>query len=158
MLTVLVFLRALEYFEGILFLTTNRVALIDSAFKSRIHLSIPYPALDSTSRKKLWKAVLSLHKDGSTDGLLSSGELESLDDEGMNGRQIKNAARIALATASDQGGTLTLEHLKAVLGVMKSFDAAFNSPKRRDMEEGRMLDPTLIDPNAGSKKRKFPTH
>lgn len=43
---LVVFLRTLEYYAGILFLTTNRVALFDDAFKSRIHMSLYYPALD----------------------------------------------------------------------------------------------------------------
>jgi len=37
---VSVFLRILEYYSGILFLTTNRVGTIDEAFKSRIHVSL----------------------------------------------------------------------------------------------------------------------
>jgi hypothetical protein len=37
---VSVFLRVLEYYSGILFLTTNRVGTIDEAFKSRIHISL----------------------------------------------------------------------------------------------------------------------
>ncbi|KAK8113385.1 hypothetical protein PG984_013911 [Apiospora sp. TS-2023a] len=42
---VSVFLRVLEYYNGILFLTTNRVGSLDEAFKSRVHLSLYYPAL-----------------------------------------------------------------------------------------------------------------
>lgn len=38
---VSVFLRALEYYEGILILTTNRVGTFDEAFKSRIQLALP---------------------------------------------------------------------------------------------------------------------
>jgi hypothetical protein len=41
-----VFLRVLEYYNGILFLTTNRVGTLDEAFKSRIHVSLYYPPLD----------------------------------------------------------------------------------------------------------------
>lgn len=37
---VSVFLRVLEYYSGILFLTTNRVGTIDEAFKSRIQISL----------------------------------------------------------------------------------------------------------------------
>lgn len=37
---VSVFLRVLEFYAGILFLTTNRVGTIDEAFKSRIHISL----------------------------------------------------------------------------------------------------------------------
>lgn len=36
----------LEYYSGILFLTTNRVGTLDEAFKSRIHMSLYYPPLD----------------------------------------------------------------------------------------------------------------
>lgn len=39
---VSVFLRVLEYYNGLLFLTTNRVGAVDEAFKSRIHLSLYY--------------------------------------------------------------------------------------------------------------------
>ncbi|KAF4887247.1 hypothetical protein CGCF415_v014929 [Colletotrichum fructicola] len=42
---VSVFLRVLEYYSGILFLTTNRVGLLDEAFKSRIHISLYYEPL-----------------------------------------------------------------------------------------------------------------
>ncbi|KAI1157218.1 hypothetical protein F4825DRAFT_468016 [Nemania diffusa] len=45
---VSVFLRVLEYYSGILFLTTNRVGTLDEAFKSRIHVSLYYPPLDRT--------------------------------------------------------------------------------------------------------------
>ena len=37
---VSIFLRLLEYFQGILFLTTNRVATFDDAFQSRIHIAL----------------------------------------------------------------------------------------------------------------------
>lgn len=37
---VTIFLRMLEYFNGILFLTTNRVMSFDPAFQSRIHMAL----------------------------------------------------------------------------------------------------------------------
>ena len=42
---VSVFLRVLEYYEGILILTSNRVGTFDEAFKSRIQLSLHYENL-----------------------------------------------------------------------------------------------------------------
>ena len=42
-----VFLRLLEYHQGVLFLTTNRVKNIDSAFYSRISVALQYPAATS---------------------------------------------------------------------------------------------------------------
>jgi ATP-dependent Clp protease ATP-binding subunit ClpA len=49
-----VFLRALDYFQGILFLTTNRVGHFDEAFMSRIHLSLGYEPLSNNAREKIW--------------------------------------------------------------------------------------------------------
>lgn len=58
---VSIFLRVLEYYEGIMFLTTNRVQTFDAAFQSRIHISLEYPELDTKSRKTVWKNFLKQH-------------------------------------------------------------------------------------------------
>ncbi|KAH8722459.1 P-loop containing nucleoside triphosphate hydrolase protein, partial [Phaeosphaeriaceae sp. PMI808] len=52
---VSVFLRVLEYYEGILILTSNRVGTFDEAFKSRIQLSPHYENLNKAQRQKIWK-------------------------------------------------------------------------------------------------------
>ena len=49
-----VFLRALEYFKGILFLTTNRIGAFDDAFVSRIHVQLGYDKLDEVARQHIW--------------------------------------------------------------------------------------------------------
>lgn len=51
---VSVFLRLTEYYQGILFLTTNRVETFDEAFQSRIHMGIRYENLTAKARKKIW--------------------------------------------------------------------------------------------------------
>lgn len=50
-----VFLRALEYYEGVLFLTTNKVGSFDEAFKSRISMALYYPPLKKTQTKRIWE-------------------------------------------------------------------------------------------------------
>ncbi|KAJ7213578.1 P-loop containing nucleoside triphosphate hydrolase protein, partial [Mycena pura] len=50
-----IFLRQLEYYQGILILTTNLIADCDPAFESRIHLSIHYPDLGFNSRRQIWQ-------------------------------------------------------------------------------------------------------
>lgn len=52
---ILVFLRILEYYSGILFLTTNRVGVIDDAFQSRLHLNLYYPKLTKKQTKAIFK-------------------------------------------------------------------------------------------------------
>lgn len=60
---VSIFLRVLEYYEGILVLTTNRVGMFDEAFKSRVQLAIHFPSLGQEQRPGVilsnpWKAKL----------------------------------------------------------------------------------------------------
>jgi hypothetical protein len=50
-----VFLRELEYYQGILFLTTNRVGKFDDAFVSRIHVVLHYPGLTKDDRWAIWE-------------------------------------------------------------------------------------------------------
>jgi AAA+ superfamily predicted ATPase len=45
-----VFLRKLEYHQGVLFLTTNRVKAFDPAFNSRINVAIRYHDLTKDAR------------------------------------------------------------------------------------------------------------
>lgn len=51
---VSMFLRALEYYKGVLFLTTNRVEAFDSAFTSRIHVALHYRKLNDEDRGRIW--------------------------------------------------------------------------------------------------------
>ncbi|KAF2845603.1 hypothetical protein T440DRAFT_407597, partial [Plenodomus tracheiphilus IPT5] len=55
---VSVFLRLLEYYAGLLILTTNRARTFDEAFRSRIHISLYYPWLDQDTIAKIWKISL----------------------------------------------------------------------------------------------------
>lgn len=45
----------MEYYKGILFLTTNRVGEFDDAFISRIHLVLRYESLNLEARNKIWQ-------------------------------------------------------------------------------------------------------
>ena len=49
----LVFLQMLEYYEGILIITSNCIGAFNKAFKSRIQLAISASSLRSELRKKV---------------------------------------------------------------------------------------------------------
>jgi SpoVK/Ycf46/Vps4 family AAA+-type ATPase len=49
-----VFLRVLEYFNGLLFLTTNRIDDIDEAIVSRCIALIRYHTPDTAARERIW--------------------------------------------------------------------------------------------------------
>lgn len=52
------FLRALEYYDGILFLTTNRVGAFDDAFISRIHIQLYYKPFGEEDRRAVWQTFV----------------------------------------------------------------------------------------------------
>ncbi len=52
-----VFLRVLEYFNGLLFLTTNRIDDIDEAIISRCIALIKFYPPDGTARRKIWTVM-----------------------------------------------------------------------------------------------------
>ncbi|KIM25038.1 hypothetical protein M408DRAFT_331498 [Serendipita vermifera MAFF 305830] len=117
---VAVFLRQLEYFAGILFLTTNRVSTFDDAFQSRIHVALRYHDLDADTRAAIWKAFLT--KVGAAE-TLSKQEWTALVSKKVNGRQIKNAVRTAQALAHSKNEELKFAHINQVLTVMDQFES-----------------------------------
>ncbi|KAF3180901.1 hypothetical protein TWF225_009220 [Orbilia oligospora] len=120
---VSVFLRVLEYYSGILFLTTNRVGHLDEAFKSRIHISLYYEPLDKDQTIEIFKMNMArlekMEKERVQFQETSNEKLPEVcieekrildfadrhfDDsdefERWNGRQIRNAFQIAFSLAN----------------------------------------------------------
>jgi site-specific recombinase XerD len=93
----LVFLRILEYYDGILILTSNRVGIFDEAFKSRIQVSLHYEDHTASARKAIWKNFLNILETSGANADISELEdhLEELSEEVLNGRQIRNAVSTA---------------------------------------------------------------
>lgn len=111
---VSIFLRTLEYYQGILFLTTNRVSNMDAAFQSRIHISMAYPDLTATSRRQIWSNFLMLSNQSSE---LSEHDLDSLAKVSLNGRQIKNILKTAFLIAVRKRMPLKKEFVETVLAI-----------------------------------------
>lgn len=122
---VSVFLRVLEYYEGILVLTSNRVGIFDEAFKSRIQLALHFPNLGPYQRLRIWENFIdrlaSFH-DSSIDIADLRDHLDDLKEEKMNGRQIRNAITTARQYTEWKKTTLTYEHLRVVIDVSGRFD------------------------------------
>ena len=113
---VSIFLRMLEYYEGILFLTTNRVDNIDAAFQSRIHISMQYEELSVTSRKHVWINFLAASSKGKGH-LFTNDDLDLLAQRRMNGREIKNVLKTAQLLASRKREELGAWHVESVLAI-----------------------------------------
>lgn len=131
----LVFLRVLEYYEGIMFLTTNRVGVFDTAFKSRIHLAIRYPPLSTTSRRELWETFITSGAAENKPEWLDSTHLDKLAGYELNGRQIKNIVRAGFALALSASTELSLKHIAMGLKALKSFDSDFADDSGRNSND-----------------------
>lgn len=87
---VSIFLRQLEYYQGILILTTNRANTLDEAFQSRIHLCYNYPNLSHAARKSIWEEFL--RRAAANPHLvldLEAAAVEELAHTELNGRQVR---------------------------------------------------------------------
>ncbi|KAF2792672.1 putative ATP-dependent zinc metalloprotease FtsH [Melanomma pulvis-pyrius CBS 109.77] len=117
-----IFLRQLEYFQGIMFLTTNRVDNMDAAFESRIHLTLNYNELDKASRRQVWSTFLDrcYEMRDSSVGKFTDAEVDRLAKVQLNGRQIKNVLKTAQLLASKYDECLGIGHLETVLKLRKA--------------------------------------
>jgi SpoVK/Ycf46/Vps4 family AAA+-type ATPase len=133
------FLRALEYYQGILFLTTNRVGSFDDALISRIHVQLYYPEFTEAQRQMVWKTFIKkLEHDRKGYMRLDYAAKDYIRHSGMgslkwNGREIRNAFQTAVSLAEyeaekDEEGTIlvTEDHLRAVVELSKDFKDYLN--------------------------------
>lgn len=123
---VSVFLRVLEYHDGILILTSNRVGTFDEAFKSRIQLALHYKPLTMAQRRKIWRNFLAWLKDmGESDAVDFDDISDNLDElarHEMNGRQIRNSLTTARQLAKFKKKVMSYDDLEHVISVTGEFD------------------------------------
>lgn len=96
----------MEYYRGILFLTTNRVGHIDDAIMSRVHLVVRYEPLKPAARKKIWAQFVEKLMEDRQDFMVEpratayiEAFFEDTDIE-WNGREIRNGKTASNAVCS----------------------------------------------------------
>jgi SpoVK/Ycf46/Vps4 family AAA+-type ATPase len=115
----------LEYYDGILILTSNRVGTFDEAFKSRIHLPIYYPNLDEEQRVQIWRNFIRILSKTTKDRVdiddleLNVNKLARID---MNGRQIRNVITMARYLAKFRKQMLVYKHVQDAVASVVDFD------------------------------------
>lgn len=145
------FLRRMEYFQGLLFLTTNRVGQIDDAFISRVHVAIGYKSLTSEDRKRIWNGFfkklvkeragkIQIAADAKKWVLENAGTGEAA----FNGRDIRNALQTAITLAesdceedpdfdsSKETIVVLKHHFQRVLEISNKFHEYVASIRRQD--------------------------
>ncbi|KAI2776155.1 P-loop containing nucleoside triphosphate hydrolase protein [Daldinia loculata] len=139
------FLRALEFYDGILFLTTNRVGSFDDAFISRVHLQLYYPDFDDDQRRQIWQTFIDklakergdyMRLNVDAKDYIRGAEMRALK---WNGREIRNAFQTAVSLAEydaekgeDGKIMITDEHLRAVVELSKDFKNYLNELHKGD--------------------------
>ncbi|KAK1046578.1 hypothetical protein LTR74_017919 [Friedmanniomyces endolithicus] len=130
------FLRLIEFYDGILILTTKRVGTFDEAFKSRIQLALRYHPLNNSQRKKIWTNFL--NRLSSVEEQMELPQIQARLDElariPINGREIRNTLNTARQLARFQGIPLNYSHLQKVLGVSREFEDYIKEVKGVDDE------------------------
>jgi SpoVK/Ycf46/Vps4 family AAA+-type ATPase len=102
-----IFLRLLDYYQGMLFLTSNRPEVIDEAVLSRVMLRLAYPDLGAGSRQEIWRSMLR-----AAEMQIEEETLVAIAEWNLNGRQIRNLTR--LARILHPAGRVTLEDMQEV--------------------------------------------
>ncbi|KAI0968984.1 ATPase [Xylaria arbuscula] len=139
---VSVFLRVLEYYDGILILTSNRVGTFDEAFRSRIQLTLRYENLTKLQRHKIWtNFVRRLEKLESSKAAAASSSspttrvnsdfgfdfkditehIDELAERNLNGREIRNAISTARQLAMYKREPMNYKHLQRVIKETSNF-------------------------------------
>ncbi|KAI9692396.1 MAG: hypothetical protein M1822_006627 [Bathelium mastoideum] len=142
---VAVFLKHLEYFSGIVFLTTNRIHVFDAAMKSRVHLALGYKPPEREMRRAIWRQTL-LSLPAENIKMDVDDAIESLIDENLNGREITNAIHTARTLARYEESPLMLKHIETVFGVKNDFEVSLKRMRDFALASGSSRGGSLVKP------------
>ncbi|KAF3015628.1 hypothetical protein E8E14_011058 [Neopestalotiopsis sp. 37M] len=123
---VSVFLRVLEYYQGIMILTTNQIAQFDVAVQSRINVAFKYDSLTSKQTVNIFKMFLGQYK---KNGMVNVDEYDAIDTwcekklpkNGFDGRQIRNVITSAVGLAASNNEKLGVGYLEEVVEIVFDF-------------------------------------
>jgi len=106
-----VFLRVLEYFNGVLFMTTNRSDLVDDAIASRCIARIDYPMPPPEDQRRIWRILSDVAECAITPEVVEEILLKHND---LSGRDIKNLIKLAKAVSTARNEPITVETIDFV--------------------------------------------
>lgn len=144
---VAVFLKLLDRYNGLLFLTTNRADVIDPAMQSRIAMHFRYEDLTPETRSKIWNLLLSKNK-----VTMSEADVKVLSELGMNGRQIRNLIRVGMAVNAqrtlNEKSPMMVEDWKALASEIVMLQFGVRTAKQ---EQGQKKEKEIVTSLAGKR-------
>lgn len=113
----------MEYYQGLMFLTTNRFEVIDLAFQSRIDIILPYKPLDQPARRQIWRNLISQIRNCPFE--VGDEDLDKLATISVNGREIKNLLKSAQMMARQRDAPVTADMLQNLATMRLEAQRAF---------------------------------
>jgi hypothetical protein len=107
------FLRTLEYYRGVLIMTTNCLRQMDSAMASRTNLCVEYSALCREDRKRLWELF--------RDSRLQFGRICQGRTQWPRGEFKPSIVKMAKANALSASSILSSHYVKEALGAYRNM-------------------------------------
>lgn len=116
-------LRVLEYYDGIMILTTNRIKSLDTAVQSRIHLAIQYKDLQIQQKYKIFSTFLDRIDQNRIEDRdkIEKNLKKELKKWMINGRQIRNIVSSADSLARSKHKKLSWEDLELAYDTTAEF-------------------------------------
>jgi hypothetical protein len=96
-----VFLRVLEYYSGVLFLTTNRSDLVDDAIASRCIARVDYGAPPTEDLRRIWNILSETILGAALDTAIIDGLVQKFPK--LSGRDVKNLLKLSKLVSATNG-------------------------------------------------------
>ncbi|KAF2239553.1 hypothetical protein EV356DRAFT_528144 [Viridothelium virens] len=109
-------------------------------------MAIGYKDFTPKERERIWKSLLKpvLEDASDEDKAILEEALSKLSEYTLNGREIRNAIRLAMFLALDDlstDGKVQLKHIKQAMGEVKEFRQFFEDAKKNHTNKNRVWVP-----------------
>lgn len=134
------FVRFIEYYQGIVIITTSRVSRFEEALMPRIDLTLSLPPLNRGRRIGIWNnQIQDLLEEGAINPS-QSAHLRGLaqqrwSKDDFNGHQIKKAVKTARVLAEKKGKTLGDKEIETMLKMARDFKGHAGQLKKEKNKE-----------------------
>jgi hypothetical protein len=123
-----VFLRVLEYYDGALFMTTNRSESVDDAIASRCTARIDYDIPTREDQARIWRVIADVSGTAISDELI---EVAVERHSNLSGRDIKNLVKLASMVSASREEPIGIGTIEFVKRFKPTQDAVAPRARRR---------------------------
>lgn len=134
------FVQFIDYYQGIVIITTNRVSRFDGSLMPRIDITLGLPPLDGGRRVAIWHNQI---QDLFDEGYINASQVADLrthaqknwSQEDLNGHQIKKAIKTARIVAEKKGKMLGFMEIETMLKIEREFQERIGDSEHVEEKE-----------------------